>query len=81
MYYFKTENDVVQKQGINGVFFVSFTVRRSFHRMDFSWKKYGSTGLSSKKTEALYGASKERKQPPVVTLQQAIFYNIFSLCL
>ena len=42
-------------------------------------KKYGSTGLSSKKTEALYGASKERKQPAVVTLQQTIFYNIFSL--
>ena len=25
--------------------------------------------------------AKERKQPPVVILQQAIFYNVFILCL
>ena len=44
-------------------------------------KKYGGTEFISEKTEALYVAlTKSGKQPPVVILQQVIFY-IFILCL
>ena len=41
------------------------------------------TGLVSEKTEALYmqNLTKQRKQPPVVILQQANFYDILILCL
>ena len=43
-------------------------------------KKVGA-GLIPEKGEALYAElKKERKQPPVVILQQVIFYNMFILC-
>ena len=47
-----------------------------------SEKKYVSTGLISEKTDILYAElNEERKQPPVVILEQAILYIIFILYL
>ena len=47
-----------------------------------SEKKYVSTGLISEKTDVLYAElNEERKQPPVVILEQAILYIIFILYL
>ena len=44
-----------------------------------SVKKYWGTGLSSEKTEVSQNLTKERKQPPVVILEEAILYIIFVL--
>ena len=45
-------------------------------------EKKGGTGLVSEKTEVYtQNLTKERKQPPVVILEQAILYSIFILCL
>ena len=54
------------------IFFLTLTVRGPFHwREDFKWKKYGITGLISEKTEALHAVhTKERKQSPILILQQ-----------
>ena len=47
-----------------------------------SEKKYVSTGLISEKTDVLYAElNEERKQPPVVILEQAILYIVFILYL
>ena len=48
-----------------------------------SEKKIGVTGLLYDRTEVLYAEfnTKERKQPPVVTLQQATLYSrLFCVC-
>ena len=39
---------------------IFFIVRRSFHRKNFKWKKYGGTGQRSEKTEALHAGLNER---------------------
>ena len=72
-------------------FFLNLTVRRSFHRKDFKWKKYGDTGLIPENMEALYGELNERVQYYSVTgnfLQYIYFLpvtknhqNIWSRCL
>ena len=78
--YFKTETDIAQN--LIDDFFPFLTVRGPFHRKNFKWKNYGGTGLISEKMEVyMQNLTKERKQPPVVILQQAIFYNIFTMCL
>ena len=43
-------------------FFLTLTVRGTFHRKDLSEKKYGGTGLLSEKTEVLYAKLKERAE-------------------
>ena len=43
----KTETDVAQN--LIDDFFLTLTVRGTFHRMDFKWKKIGGTGLLSEK--------------------------------
>ena len=43
-------------------FFLTLTVRGTFHRKDLSVKKYGGTGLLSEKTEVLYAKLKERAE-------------------
>ena len=65
------------------IFFLTFDYKRKFPQEGFLVKqKNGDAGLIPVKTEALYAElKKERKQPPVVILQQVIFYNIFILCL
>ena len=62
-------------------FFLALAVRGAFHSKAFRWGKIWGTGLiSEKKTEVLFAKlTKERKQPPVVILQQPNFYNIFIL--
>ena len=44
------------------IFFLTLTVRESFHRKDFEWKKYGGTGLVSEKMEVLYAEVNERAE-------------------
>ena len=39
--YFNKKTDVAQ----NLIFFLTLTIRGSFHRKDFKLKKYGGTGL------------------------------------
>ena len=66
-------------------FFLTLAVRRHFHKKEFKWKKYGSTGPLSEKTEkrklSMQNLTKEWKQPPLVIRQKSIFYNIFIRCL
>ena len=61
----------------------TLTVRATFRSEDFRWKKnMGVWGYFLKKRKVcMQNLTKERKQPPVVILQQGIFYNIFILCL
>ena len=65
------------------IFFLTLTVRGPFHRKDFKWKKNIGVGgdFLKKRKLCIQNLTKERKQPPVVILQQAIFYNIFILWL
>ena len=51
------------------------TIRRSFRRSDFKWKKYGGTVLLSEKTEALHVKFTERAQAVTSSYsqQQSIF--------
>ena len=44
------------------IFFLTLTIRGAFFWKDFKWKKYGGTGLISKKTEALYAELNKRVQ-------------------
>ena len=43
-------------------FFLTSTVRGTFHRKDFKWRKYGGITLLSEKTEVLYAELKERAE-------------------
>ena len=43
-------------------FFLTLTIRRTFHWKDFTWKKNGGTGLISEKTEVLYAELNERAE-------------------
>ena len=64
--------------------FFSLTVKETFHTKDFNWKKirgYRVTFSKKKRRLCIQNLRKERKEPPVVILQQVIFYNIFILCL
>ena len=61
--------------------YCNFDCHRPFHRKGFKWKKGGERGYFLKRRKfCMQSLTKERKQPPVVILQQAIFYNIFILC-
>ena len=57
----------------------------TYCQMTFPWERFweGNMGVRGQFLEKrkLCVLTKERKQPPVVILQQAIFYNIFILCL
>ena len=78
--YFKAETDTTQNLIDN---ILTLTVRRLFHRKDFNLQKYGGTGLISEKKKqnlCLQNLTKKQKQPPVVILQQAFFYNAIILC-
>ena len=46
-------------------FFLTLTVRGPFHRKDFKLKKYGSTGLISEKTDALYAELNKRAEAAI----------------
>ena len=64
-------------------FFLTLTVRGPFHSNDFKWKEIWGYGVSfwKKWKLCMLNLTKERKQPPVVILQQVIFYDISILCL
>ena len=79
--YFKTDTDIAPN--LIDDFLANFWLSEEFStgRISSETKKVGA-GLIPEKTEALYAElKKERKQPPVVILQQMIFYNIFILWL
>ena len=77
--YFKTEIDVAQNP--LDEFFSNFDWQKTFPQEGFQVKKNkGVRGYFLKKNKrkfCMQNLTKERKQPPVVILQQAIFYNIF----
>ena len=58
--YFKAETDVAQN--LIDYFFLTFTVKRPFHREDFKWRGYRSMGLLSEETEALNAELNERAE-------------------
>ena len=67
---FKTETDVAQNR-INDLIKVKKKKKKNAVPDEFL----------KKRKLCMQNLMKERKQPPVVILQQAIFYNIFLLCL
>ena len=75
--YFKTETDV-SNQNLIDDFFKKF--ERPFHRKVIKWKKNGVTGYFLRKQKlCMQNLTKVWKQPPIVILQLAIFYNRFIL--
>ena len=75
--YFKTETDLDQNL-IDDFFFLTLTVKGPFHRRILSEKNMGVRDyFLEKRKVCMQKFTKERKQPPVVILQQAIFYIIF----
>ena len=64
------------------VFFLTLALRGPFHRQDFKQKKYRGTALISEKLKALYAERSKRVEAATSRyLQQAIFCNVFILCL
>ena len=62
--------------------FLTLTVRRPFHRKGFKWKKTWVRGYFLKKRKlCMQNLTKERKQPPIVILQESTFYYTFIQCL
>ena len=78
--YFETETDVNQNL-IDDFFIVTLTVTGLSIGRVLNEKRGGERGYFLKRRKfCMQSLTKERKQPPVVILQQAIFYNIFILC-
>ena len=80
--YFKTGTDVAQN--LIDDFFSNFECQTEDLPIGrvLSEKKFGVTGLLSEKQKlCVQNLTKERKQSPVVILQQTIFYSIFIPCL
>ena len=79
--YFKTEIDVAQNP--LDEFFSNFDWQKTFPQEGFQVKKNkGVRGYFLKKNKrkfCMQNLTKERKQPPVVILQQVVFYNVFVL--
>ena len=73
---FKTKTDV--SQNLIDDFLSNFDYQKTFHRKNFKLKNNGCTFW---KKGSFACRTKDRKQPPVVILQQSIFYNIFIRCL
>ena len=80
--HFKTETAVAQNL-IDDIFF-NFDCQRIFPQEGFQVKKISGYGVNLLKNEALYAELDKRAKAvisPVVILQQAIFYDLFILCL
>ena len=77
--YFKTETDVTQNLIDN--FFSNFESEDLSIGRILSEQKLGIQGYFLKRKLCMQNLTKEWKQPPVVILQQAIFYNLFILSL
>ena len=78
--YFETETDVNQNL-IDDFLIVTLTVTGLSIGRVLNEKGGGERGYFLKRRKfCMQSLTKERKQPPVVILQQAIFYNIFILC-
>ena len=75
--YFKTETDIAQN--LIDYFFLTLTVRRSFHRKNFKWRGYGSTGLHSEETEALHAELNERAEAATSIYYAVIVQYIYLL--
>ena len=65
------------------IFFLILIVKRSFNRKGFKQKKnMGVQGLFLERWKfCKQNSRKEWKQPPIVILQQANFYDVFIWCL
>ena len=81
--YFETETDVNQNL-IDDFLIVTLTVTGLSIGRVLNEKRGGGGGewgyFLKRRKFCMQSLTKERKQPPVVILQQAIFYNIFILC-
>ena len=75
--YFKTETDIAQN--LIDYFFLTLTVRRPFHKKNFKWRGYGSTGLCSEETEALDAELNERAKAATSIYYAAILQYIYLL--
>ena len=58
-------------------FFLTFTVRRTFRRKDFKWKKYGVTGLFSEKMEAMDVEINERLEAATGSYSAAVDFSYY----
>ena len=68
--YFKTETDVAEN--LIDFFFLTLTVRRSYHWKDFRGKKIGDTSLLSEETEALHAELNERVEAATSSYSAAV---------
>ena len=75
--YLKAETDVAQN--MIDYFFLTLTVRRPFHRKNFKWRGYGSTGLCSEETEALHAELNERAKAATSIYYAVILQYIYLL--
>ena len=60
-------------------FFLTLTVRRTFHRKDFKWKTYGDMGLFFEKMEAIDAELNERAEATTSNYSAAVdfWYYIY----
>ena len=75
--YFETETDIAQN--LIDYFFLTLTVRRPFHKKNFKWRGYGSTGLCSEETEALHAELNERAKAATSIYYAVILQYIYLL--
>ena len=73
--YLKAETDVAQN--MIDYFFLTLTVRRPFHRKNFKWGVYGSTGLRSEETEGLHRAQQKSGSSYQHLSCNNIFFTIY----
>ena len=70
--YLKAETDVAQN--MIDYFFLTLTVRRPFHRKNFKWSGYRSTGLRSEETEGLHTELNERAEVATSIYSAAAYF-------
>ena len=70
--YLKAETNVAQN--MIDYFFLTLTVRRPFHRKNFKWRGYGSTGLRSEETEGLHAELNERAEAATSIYSAAAYF-------
>ena len=70
--YLKAETNVAKN--MIDYFFLTLTVRRPFHRKNFKWRGYGSTGLRSEETEGLHAELNERAEVATSIYSAAAYF-------
>ena len=75
----KNKNITKIENTIDDFFFLTLTVRRTFHRKDFKWKTYGDMGLFFEKMEAIDAELNERAEATTSNYSAAVdfWYYIY----